>query len=374
MQVVDIRKQSLKPWQVWLEDAQAWSSGDAAPLLDEEDGHTTLGRAKRVLDGLATGTEAPIPAWIGAQERLFDHTGKVRDVKPAYALRQMWLDRQAALRAGLWGALRDWSRVRVTTTTQAAPDFATLMADISRSQDHPALGLRPSEVYGRDTGDKAGPGKRAGGFAGTTVAANFFNARLRKTLCNLARLYDGSGAAFSDWVLPDYEPGVSVVHPWSQAWSVATVATFVDWLHRSSRGSMDEALKRVWCESLQRFRPPSAVLDPGPGADPQAPRPAALPTDTDQLHFSLVTRIVPAQVLEYNATRWQALQQGSQTFHIELSPKGLGQSEQWRKDRQMDLYHHVTRYRGLTVGQVYMAMTIDRLHSMAAPKAVEALT
>jgi hypothetical protein len=344
----DERARALRPWLALLQACEQHFQamhGDAAerpePLL----------RAQRVLTALAQGDDVPVPAWIPATEHVFDDEGKVRDVRPARALREMWSDRDAVLRLGVWGALDSVLRDERGAAADGC-SFDRLMAAISRQAEGTAPALRPSCLRGGD----------AGGFAHSAGAAAFFNRRLRKTLGNLAALYDGRGADFGHWLqLPEYTGGAASVEPWAQAWSVAVVATYVDWLNRASRGSLGTALDLVWGEQPKRFRPPGRVVRPPADAAPGAPKPAVLPTEDDRMHFELRLPVVLAQVLDHDAGRWTTLRADAQRFAVALSMKTLDQADTRRRDSALADYRNFTLYRGLTIVQIYMAAAIDRL-------------
>lgn len=359
MNDVDTHRRELAPWMNMLVDCETIHGSRAAAHSGRDAEPTPLARARRVLTGLHAGVEAPVPAWIGASERLFDSAGRVRDARPAQALRQMWLDRDALLRLGIWGGLRRLAQ-RCGAGRQGPAAFDALMASISASPSGLPHGLCPSQQHGGGE-----PRATAGrGFAASPAAAEFFNHRLRNSLRNLAGLYDGRGAGFQRWLLPDYEPGVTPLQPWSDAWTVAVVATYVDWLNRASGGSLVDAMDLCWHANPKRFRPARPVIDPGSASAAGVPRPAALPTDADHIHFDLVTQLVLAQVLDYDAGRWSARRTGQVWFGVPLSIKSLGQFDQRRKDPHLGECRNFTRYRGLTVEQIYMAVVIDRLDAL----------
>lgn len=291
-----------------------------------------------------------MPASVCACERLFDASGKLRDVRPAHVLREMWSDRDAVLRLGVCGALRQLALDEQGGLADACA-FDRLMAAVSGPGRALPAGLRPSC-------ERGGSG---GGFACSEDAAVFFTGRLRKTLNNLARLYDGRGAQFGRWLLPDYVPGESPVEPWSQAWTVAVVATYLDGLNGASGGSVAVAAELIWSEQPKRFRPPARVVQQAEGAAAGEPKPAALPTDADRMHFDLLTEVVLAQLIDYDAGRWPLLHAGVTRFAVALSMKALDQADSRRWDAALGEYRNFTLYRGLTIVQLYMAAVIDRL-------------
>jgi hypothetical protein len=349
MMRTDERARALRPWLSWLtacEEQHRAQSAGAVPMPEP------LLRAQRVLSALARGgDDAPVPARIAASERSFDSAGKVRDLRPARALREMWSDRDAVLRLGIWAALDDLSR----RDGALAPDgcgFDHLMAAISRQPGAVPPALQPSCRHGG----------AARGFAHSSAAAEFFNGRLKTTLGNLAALYDVRGADFARWLaLPAYVPGLTAIEPWAQAWSVAVVATYVDWLNRAAGGSLRGALALIWRRQPKRFRPPARVLRPAAGAAPGTPKPAVLPTEDDRMHFELWLPVVLAQVLDHDPERWAAMQAGAHRFAVPLSMKTLDQADSRRRDATLADYRNVTLYRGLTIVQIYMAAAIDRL-------------
>lgn len=326
---------ALHPWLQWLQRGQQSPPGAEAAAL--------LTRAEQVLARLALG-EVAVPAWIAADEQVLDSEGRLRDRRPARAVREMREDREAVLRLGIWGALGHLRAEGIE------PGFDGLMARISEGPFDPPP-LQP--------GHTAGAAELLA-FAHSAEAARFFNGRLKPLLANLARLYDPAGARFARWLdLPEYTPGASDIARWAQAWTVAAVATYLDWLRRASGDSMEAALQRVWAGGGTRFRAPRALLQREP--DDAGTRPAALPTDDDRLHFELLLPLVLAQVIEHDPGRWQQLREGARRFVVALSMKTLDQADSRRHDPAHAGYRHVTVYRGLTILQIYMAAAIDGL-------------
>jgi hypothetical protein len=368
MSLQDLHTLAMQPWMKLLAACEAEHADPAAPGNARP--RALLARARRVLTGLASGREAPVPAWVEAAETVLDAEGRVRDLRPARTLREMACDRDAVLRLGIWGALDALARTPAAQDAAAAPNdhfrpfhdfdaFDHLIVHLSRGPEALPPGLRPSRRHGRS----------AGGFAASPDAAEFFNHRLRKTLANLAALYDARGADFARWLrLPDYtpDPTPECRESWSQAWTVVAVATYLDWLKRTSGGSLARALALVWAEQPKRFRPPPPLVRQPDAAAPGAPRPAVLPTDDDRMHFELLTGIVLAQLMEYDAQRWQALQQGDRSFAVALSMKGLDQADSRLHDRHLQAQRNHTFYRGLTILQIYMAAGVERLQALPA--------
>jgi hypothetical protein len=358
----DLQAQTLQPWMNLLDtcehrERRKAPDADTSPLM---------ARARRVLSGLATGNAAPVPAWVQATETVLDTDGRVRDLRPARRLREIACDRDAVLRLGIWGAL-DGLAQRDTAAAGGGDPFDRLIADVSRGPEAPP-GLRPSHRHGRSEG----------GFAASPDAADFFNLRLRKTLRNLADLYDAHGADFARWLrLPNYTPRCACddtdegSRAWSQAWTVAAVATYLDWLKRTSGGSLQRAVDLVWGAQPKRFRPPPPLVRQPDEAVRGAPRPAVLPTDDNRMHFDLLTGIVLAQLLDYDTQRWQALQRGERRFEVALSMKGLDQADTRLHDRALKGSRNYTFYRGLSILQIYMAAGVERLHGLLPALAAE---
>lgn len=344
MTVREDRTSALQPWlallDTCLQHQQAAAAANPAAL-------SALGRAQRVLQAMALDDEAPVPAWVQATEHAFDPDGSVRDLRPARLLREMRSDRDAVLQLGIWGALH--ALLRDTGSAPGSAGFAALMAAVSRHPDAAAPSLQP--------------GTGRAGFAGSGAAAEFFNARLKRTLANLAALYDGQGADFARWLqLPDYAPADATnLRRWAQAWTVAAVATYVDWLNRASGGSLAAALHLIWGDQPKRFRPAARVVQAATGGDPAQPRPAVLPTDHKRMHFELLLPVVLAQLLDNQSGRWVAWRAGARRFVVALSMKALDQADTRRRDAALDDYRHFTTYRGLTILQIYMAAATDRL-------------
>lgn len=335
MEGPDETSHALRPWLQWLQRGLQSPPGAQAAA--------TLTRAEQVLARLALG-EVAVPAWIQAHEQVLDKDGRLRDRRPAREVREMREDREAVLRLGIWGVLQ---RLRAQGIE---PSFDGLMARISEGPfDPPPLrpGHRPNAAA-------------LLAFAHSAEAARFFNCRLKPLLANLARLYDPAGAHFARWLaLPDYEPATSDISAWAQAWTVAAVATYLDWLRRASGDSIETALQLVWSSDGTRFRAPRALVQrQAEGADT---RPAALPTDDDRLHFELLLPLVLAQVIEHDPDRWQQQREGAHRFTVALSMKTLDQADSRRLDPAHDGYRNVTVYRGLTILQIYMAAAIDSL-------------
>jgi hypothetical protein len=364
MSAQDVHALAMQPWTKLLSACEATHRDEAAP--GESRRRALLARARRVLTGLATGREAPVPAWVEATETVLDAEGRVRDLRPARTLREMACDRDAVLRLGIWGTLDALARDSAAPGTDPAPrdPFDSLIIVLSRGPDALPPGLRPSRHHGRSVG----------GFAASPHAAEFFNHRLRKTLANLSALYDGNdgtpGADFARWLrLPEYTPDATpeCCEAWSQAWTVVAVATYLDWLKRTSGGSLARAVALVWAEQPKRFRPPPPLVRQPDEAAPGAPRPAVLPTDDDRMHFELLTGIVLAQLLEYDEQRWPALRQGDRRFAVALSMKGLDQTDSRLHDARLQAQRNHTFYRGLTILQIYMAAGVERLQALPAP-------
>ena len=341
------RAAALRPWMSLLDRLERCS------LSAAQDATPPVVRARRVLMALSVGAEAPVPALVRASDRQFDAGGRLRDARPAHTLREIWCDRDAVLRLGVWGALERVS-YHDARTHDAQSGFDRLMAAVSRRRSSAPPGLRPSLAHGG----------APGGFAGSQDAAAFFNLRLRPTLANLARLYDRRGAEFRRWLLTDYVPGRSNVDAWSRAWTVAVLGTYLDWLQGCSGGSLALAADRVWCLRPRRFRPPARVLQPHDGAPAGVPRPAVLPTDAHRLHFDLHLPVVLAQLIDHDAGRWAALGAGCTRFAVPLSMKTLDQADSRHWDADLGEYRNFTVYRGLTVSQIYMAVLVDWLLSL----------
>jgi hypothetical protein len=351
MDELEARATAVGPWMSLLDALETHCRQTQTAAGEEQALATSKARARRVLAALAAASDPPVPATVCAAERLFDPSGKLRDVRPAHSLREMWSDRDAVLRLGVWGALERAARDQ---PQQPQGAFDRLMAAISQPGGSAPTGLQPSRERGA----------AAGGFAHSADAALFFNGRLRKTLHNLARLYDARGATFARWLLPDYRPGKSALEPWSQAWTAAVVATYVDWLNRASGGSVATAAGLMWHDQPKRFRPAARVVQQSEDAAAGEPKPAVLPTDADRMHFELLTQIVLAQLIDYDAGRWAELRAGASRFAVALSMKALDQSDSRRWDGTLGEYRNFTAYRGLTVVQIYMAAVIDRLHAL----------
>jgi hypothetical protein len=146
----------------------------------------------------------------------------------------------------------------------------------------------------------------------------------------------------------------------------------MDWLHRSSGGSLAAALDLLWDDQPKRFRPPARVLRPAAGAGPEAPKPAVLPTGDDGMHFELQLPVVLAQLLDHQPGRWEALRSSAQRFAVALCMKTLDQADTKRRDATRDELRNVTRYRGLTIVQVYMAVATAHLADLLAPRGMPA--
>ncbi len=336
------RVQVLQPWLAWLDAC-------ADPLAAQPLAHGLWQRARRILLALAHSSEAAVAAWIAASERVLDADGRVRDVRPARALREMGNDRDAVLRLGVWGAVQAHSAAALPAGAAA---FHALLAQVSRGTGLSPPGLLPSRQRGSGEG----------GFADSAQAALFFNGRLRHTLANLATLYDDHGADFARWLsLPDYAAGSADRQAWGQAWTVAVVATYLDWLHRASAGSVPAALALLWDDQPKRFRPPSRVLRPGANSPRGAPKPAVLPTGDDAMHVDLHLGAVLAQVLDHQDSRWQAVARGVRRFAVALSMKTLDQGDSQRRDPALAGVRNFTRYRGLSIVQLYMAVVASEL-------------
>lgn len=333
--------QALRPWLGMLERCTKGASKSDAMLT----------RAARVLNALAgDGPLVPIPASIAAAEHRFDAGGQVRDLRPARELREIREDRDAVLGLGLSARLEHFT----ANSADAGGDaFDRLMAQVSR---HDIPGLMASRRRGAWNG----------AFAQSDAAKLFFNGRLKASLSNLARLYDERGSDFARWLrLPAYDARTASFDSWMQAWTVAVVATYVDWLHSASQGDMRVAIELAMLQRPKRFRTPARVLhSPRPaGADPA--RPAVLPTDDDRMHFELLLGVVLAQVLDYDEVRWEILAQGARSFAVELSMKSLDQADTRRWDGDLRESRNFTRYRGLAIGQIYAAAAIEMLQRLA---------
>ena len=251
----------------------------------------------------------------------------LRDVPPTDALRAAKRSRDAVLRIGVWSALGD--------AAAAWSSIDALMA--AQTSAHAAVppGIAP-----------------APGWADSEDAQAFFGDHLRQVIAKLAAARDVLGGALAE-ALGDSPMNrtVGTAQRWSVHWSDVACAVYADWLDRRGSGSIEAARRSLWetngHDSPVRFRP-------GPGL-------AAIPTKGHRIHVDLWLDLVLAQVLAYDAERWNQRPVDARWHAVRLAIHDLAARD---VGDAADGPH--TLHRGLAIEMLYAAIFVGRVDALVA--------
>jgi hypothetical protein len=366
------KQEALRPWRErlarldrrieteppWVAEASALAAlrERAASVLQAL--HDAAGKSLRA----PRGEPAPGRAWLeGSVGALVEHDeeGEFAPRKPLATIAQMWRDREALLRLGLW-ALLDQAFERDAAAGHDGAPFDGLMRRIAgdpATNAAPPVLLPDLPALGMDTQPESPDGAH--------FFASFFDQRLRPALRNLAEAHPRAG--FERWLLPDFDPRVGDARRWGRSWTVAAAACYADWLRGASRdGSVGAMMALIWSDPRVHFKPPWLVVHPRAGAAAGAGTPAVLPTARSPLRVQLRLGLVLAQLLDHQPRRWHEAEAGRREFAVQVVMRRLHQSTTRWWDAAEQRHHNAARYRGWTVEQLYQVACIEWLEPQLA--------
>ncbi len=276
----------IAPWLESVAALQRWQRETGAPHPRAE----AVGELRDLLQALAArkvAVPAEMPLARGGLEGLAQRPD-------AAALLQRWRARRAGLlRLGVWRVLHalhsrdDW----------APQALASLQGAMAQADPSVPPGLAPTL-----------------GYAGSGKAREFFGSSLRQTLLQLGKRHPGHAALMQRLDAAGRDvASVAGAQAWSEAWSVAIAANYLDCLDKKSRGNILVAMTLVWGNDASRMHAADGLL--------------LLPARERHLHIDLWTDLVQAQALEHRHERFAA----AQPWHrVGLKMHDLGVREEGR--------------------------------------------
>lgn len=305
-------------------------------------------RARSVLAGLARGEEViraelsgtrvdgtgqALERWAhgespGTARRGRPRRAEWRDVAPTQALIDARLARDAVLRLGVWSVLGD--ALAAARLKGRTVQVTGLIDSHSGNAEAVPPGIAPTLAY-----------------AGSSDAQGFFNTHLRGVLDRIALRRGPDGVAAPR--LPAMDRTAALAQRWSQAWSNAACVVYADWLQRRGDGTLEGARLSLWQfndrETPVRFRPADGLT--------------VIPTKGFRLHVDLWLQPVLAQVLAFDAARWDSEPVDGRWHPVrlaihDLAARDVGDSAEGSR----------TLFRGLSVEMLYQAVFIDRVASL----------
>lgn len=322
---VDPLTQRLLPWMQAAEALARWCTAGGAP-----ENQDLVALPGELLQALAR-RETAIPAEVTLPASVLESwPGRIQ---PAAALRAWRQRREALLRLAVW---------RVLWVLSAAGE--------KKSTSDDTLGTLQIALGARDAGPVPPGLAPTLTYAASAKARGFFEGALRTALARLAEQHDGGGAGFAHWasqLAPGAATSVAAAQGWSQAWSVAVAAVYLDWLGQAALGRLQDALRLVWSQQAVRFRAPAGLV--------------VLPARERSMHVDLWTDLVLAQALAHDAARFD----DPRPWHcVTVAMHDLGGRERAGKGDGTSRHIH----RGLGVEMLYQTVFAGRATLALAPQ------
>lgn len=294
----------ITPWLETVDALDRWrrETGVQAPAA------STVAELHELLAQL-TRRETAVPPEMALPAEGLQALAQRPDVRAKFA--QWRARRLALLRLGVWRALS------AAHDAGASHAMSALQAAMAQGDPRVPPGLSPTV-----------------GFAGGERAPEFFG-RLRLALEQLARRHPTHAPLLDRLGDGGDVATVAGAQAWSEAWSAAIAANYLDCLDQKACGSTGAAMSLVWRSEATQIYGLSGL--------------ALLPAAEKELQMDLWTGLVAAQALDHRPERFAA----RDPWHrVTLKMRGLGVREQGRRRQRID--------RGLGVDLLHLPVFADR--------------